>query len=79
MQLIDPSHPFYRPLWIRLLVVGSCTAWTAVEAYARQPFWAVITAAAAVYSAYMLLFTYKPAPEAPAAPPSSDSNGPEQP
>lgn len=74
MQLIDPSHPFYRPLWIRLLVVGSCAAWTGVEAYARQPFWAVITGAAALYSAYMLLFAYKPAPEAP----PSESDGPEQ-
>lgn len=62
MQLIDPNHPIYRPLWVRLLIVGICAAWTVVEIITGEPFWVVIVGAMAIYSAYVLLFTFKPSP-----------------
>lgn len=65
MQIIDPSHSFYRPLWVRLLIVASCLFWTGVEIYAGEMFWAVLIGAVAIYSAYVLLATYKPQPEKP--------------
>jgi hypothetical protein len=64
MQLIDPNHPFYRPLWVRLLVAGVCFAWAAAEAYNQQPTWAMIVGALGAYAAYKLLLTFNPqAPE----------------
>lgn len=63
MQLIDPNHPIYRPLWVRLLIVGICAAWTVVEIITTgEPFWVVIVGAMAIYSAYILLFTFNPSP-----------------
>ncbi|MDO9414934.1 hypothetical protein [Pararhizobium sp.] len=66
IKLIDPDHPFYRPLWVRLLIVGFCTAWTAMEFYQRQPFWGMIFLAVAAYTACVLLIFYKPPAEVPA-------------
>ena len=65
MQLIDPNHPIYKPLWVRLVIVGICFGWAIVEAFGPQPFWAVIAGALGIYSAYMLLLTFNPqAPKA---------------
>lgn len=58
MQLIDPKHKFYRPLWVRVAVVAVCASWFAVEAYVGASFWLVIVGALAVYSAYVLLYRY---------------------
>jgi hypothetical protein len=60
MQLIDPSHPAYRALWVRILIVAVCFGWTVVEVTKGDPFWAVLSAGAGVYAAYMLLWSYKP-------------------
>lgn len=65
MQLIDTNHPIYRPLWVRLLIVISCTVWSLMEFfYTKEAFWGTIVGGVAAYSAYMLLFTFKPAPPA---------------
>ncbi|MBB3966842.1 MULTISPECIES: hypothetical protein [Rhizobium] len=69
MQLIDPSHPAYRALWVRVLIVVVCLSWTGIEAIWGDPFWAVLAAGAGVYAAYMLLWRYKaPDPAAEKAP-----------
>jgi hypothetical protein len=60
MQLIDPSHPAYRALWVRLLIVAVCFGWAVVEITTGDPFWAVLSGGAGVYAAYMLLWAYKP-------------------
>lgn len=63
MFFIDTSHPMYRPLWVRLLIVGFCAGWTVVEFVNNQIFWATVVGGIAVYSAYVLLIAFKPAPE----------------
>ena len=65
MQLIDVNHPFYRPLWIRIAIVVFCFGWAVVELVGRQPFWAIISGALGVYSAYRLLFAFHPKPAEP--------------
>jgi hypothetical protein len=62
MQLIDPNHPFYRPLWIRIAIVAVCLGWAIIEASTREPFWAIIVGALGIYSAYKLLLTFSPEP-----------------
>lgn len=60
MQLIDPTHKIYQPLWARLLIVSICTVWFVVEATVGDSFWMMITGALAVYTAWVLLFRFKP-------------------
>lgn len=60
MMIIDTKHPFYRPLWVRLLIVGFCALWTGVEFYNHEPFWGTVVGGIAVYAAYALLITFKP-------------------
>ena len=49
-MLIDPDHPFFRPLWVRLLCVALPLAWAGVEARTGSPGWALMFAAAALYA-----------------------------
>ncbi|MBP2233798.1 hypothetical protein J2Z31_000288 [Sinorhizobium kostiense] len=60
IKFIDPDHPFYRPLWIRLLIVALCAAWTAVEFYGGQPLWGMIFLAVTAYAGAALLIFYRP-------------------
>ena len=61
MLFIDTSHPIYRPLWVRLLIVGFCAAWAVVEFVNHQIFWATVVGGVAAYSAYVLLIAFKSA------------------
>jgi len=76
MQLIDPNHPVYRPRWVRLLVVGVCLGWAAIEAVTGAPFWAVVVGALGLYAAWVLLLTFNPkAPEENVMPPGEEEHG----
>lgn len=63
MKFIDPDHPFYKPLWVRLLIVIFCSAWTAVEFYNGENTWGMIFLAVAAYTACVLIIFYKPKTE----------------
>jgi hypothetical protein len=53
------SNPFYRPLWIRLAIVGSLAAWTVVEAFvSKSPFWGIIVGALFAFCLWKFLLTY---------------------
>jgi hypothetical protein len=60
LKFIDPDHPFYRPLWVRLLIVGFTAGWTAVEFINGQEIWGYIFLALAAYTGAALLVFYKP-------------------
>ncbi|OBZ92483.1 hypothetical protein ADU59_25815 [Pararhizobium polonicum] len=60
MKFIDPDHPFYRPLWVRLLIVVLCTLWTAVEFWNGASTWGMIFLAVSAYTACVLLIFFKP-------------------
>ncbi|WP_331371879.1 hypothetical protein [Sinorhizobium chiapasense] len=64
LKFIDPDHPFYRPLWIRLLIVAACAAWTAVEFSNGQVTWGMIFLAVTAYAGCALLIFFKPKPSA---------------
>lgn len=61
MMIIDTSHPLYRRLWVRLLIVGFCAAWSVIEFVNREAFWGTVVGGVAVYAAYELLVKFKPA------------------
>lgn len=48
-MLLDPRHPFFRPLWVRILCVVLPLAWACLEAATGSAFWAVLFGAAGVY------------------------------
>lgn len=70
MKFIDPDHPFYRPLWVRLLLVGFCSAWTAFEFYNGSEGWGMIFLAVSAYAFAQLILFYKPS-DAPPKPPET--------
>ncbi|QCL94520.1 hypothetical protein [Agrobacterium tumefaciens] len=72
MLNIDTSHPLYRPLWVRLLIVGFCAAWAVIEFVNREFFWGTIVAGIGAYAAYELLLKFKPAGDAPKSGNSAD-------
>jgi hypothetical protein len=55
---IEQTHPFYRPLWRRWLIVVLTTVWAMFEWFARDPFWGLIAIALAGYAAWVLLYTF---------------------
>lgn len=66
MKLIDPSHAFYRPLWVRILIVASLIAWFGLELMIGASFWLVIVGALAVYCTWMLILRFpEPKPAEP--------------
>lgn len=67
MLNIDTSHPLYRPLWVRLLIVGFCAAWAVIEFVNREFFWGTIVGGIAAYAAYELLLKFIPVSEREAA------------
>ncbi|CUX35981.1 MULTISPECIES: hypothetical protein [Agrobacterium] len=78
MLNIDTSHPLYRPLWVRLLIVGFCAAWAVIEFVNREFFWGTIVGGIGAYAAYELLLKFKhasndAAPRDEAGEPASES------
>ena len=60
MKIVDESHPFYKPLWRRIALVGVLAAWTAFEVfYTQQPLWIVVAGGLLVYTAWIFLFSWK--------------------
>ena len=60
MQLIDTSHPFYRPRWRRIAIVAVCAAWFLFELLvSHDTLFMPLTAALSVYTAWVLLLRWK--------------------
>ena len=60
--MIDPNHPFYAPLWRRLLIVAVCFVWAGVEFYSGEPFWGIIVGGVGIYATYKLFLEKRSAP-----------------
>ncbi len=73
MQLIDPNHPTYRHLWVRILIVVVCFGWGIFEFIGGDPFWGVLALGAGGYSFYMLIWTFDPKPPEVATPAADDA------
>lgn len=74
MQLIDPNHPAYRHLWVRIVIVVVCVGWGIFEFIGGDPFWGVLALGAGVYSFYMLIWTFDPKPPEVAVPVADDAD-----
>jgi hypothetical protein len=67
MQIIDTSHPFYRPLWRRVFIVALCAVWALFEAVYGDKFFMMLLGALAAYSFAVLIVRYEPPVEKPKA------------
>lgn len=60
MKLLDVQHPFFRPVWRRVLVVALCLGWAAVELAAGAVFWAILFGAIGLYCAHQFFLAFDP-------------------
>ena len=60
-MLVDPQHPFFRRLWVRVLSVLLPLLWAGVEASTGAIFWAILFGAAGVYL-FVALFVIRKDP-----------------
>jgi hypothetical protein len=59
-KFLDTDHPFFRPLWVRVLIVAVCVLWAAFEFATGSPFWGVIFGALGAYAAWSFFVTFDP-------------------
>ena len=57
-QILDPTHPFFKPLWRRILCVVLPLAWAGVEYGNGATGWAMVFIVSGLYAGYELLFMY---------------------
>ena len=54
------QHPWFAPLYRRLIAVAVCVVWLALEFHAGEQFWSAIALAVTAYAVWALLIAYKP-------------------
>jgi hypothetical protein len=58
-RVADTNHPFYRPLWRRVALVGVTGAWACYENFVgNDPMWMVLTGGIFVYAAWVFLIKW---------------------
>jgi hypothetical protein len=58
--LIEPGHPFYRPLGRRIAIVAVCALWLGFEVFiSKSSMWMVIAGALLIYTSWTLLIAWK--------------------
>jgi hypothetical protein len=51
----DADHPWFRPLWTRILVTLVCAAWAALEWWSGPSMWAWIASGMTLYAVWLFL------------------------
>ena len=59
-KFLDLDHPFFRPLWIRVLVVVLAGGWAVLEFVTGSPLWGVLFGAIAAYAAWGFFVDFNP-------------------
>lgn len=54
-KFLDPAHPFFRPVWVRVVVVGLALGWGVVELIFGSPGWAMLFAAVGLYALWVFV------------------------
>jgi uncharacterized membrane protein len=60
MKLTDSGHPFYKPLWRRLLIVAIVALWAAYETLVSgESLWITLSTGMLVYAVWVFLIGWK--------------------
>ena len=60
MKLLDTNHPFFKPLWLRIVVVAIAAGWAVFEFRSGSTVWGLIFAAFAAVSAHGFFINFNP-------------------
>lgn len=63
MRLIDVQHPFFIPMYRRVLVVVFCLGWSVMEFSNGAPFWGILFGAIGLYCGWVFFFDFHPPEE----------------
>jgi hypothetical protein len=59
MKIIDRDHPFYKPLWRRVVLVGVLAGWVAFEIFVtKEPMWITVSLGLLAISVWLFLLTW---------------------
>lgn len=61
--MFDLNHSFFRPLWLRVLIVAIAFGWSLVELNTDSPGWAIMFGAVSIYAAWSFFINFKPLEE----------------
>lgn len=56
----DLNDPFYKPLWLRAVIVAAATGWGIFEFVMGQPFWGTLFCALGAYAFYGFFIAFDP-------------------
>ena len=59
-RLFDLDHPFFIPLWRRVMIVVACLGWALFEFLAASPFWGMLFGAIGLYAGWHFFFNFNP-------------------
>ena len=62
MKLIDLQHPWFIPVWRRVVVTGICLFWAVVEIWMGDPFWMILFGALTAYCWHQFFIAFNPRP-----------------
>ena len=58
-KFLDPDHPWFRPLWARVLIVALAAGWAVFEFVTGSPVWGLVFLALAAYAAWHFFIVFK--------------------
>jgi hypothetical protein len=59
-SFLNVRHPWFRPLWARLVVAGLVLGWTAFEFLRGAPFWGLLFGAAGAWLVHQWFIVFDP-------------------
>lgn len=59
-KLLELRHPFFAPLWRRVLTTALCTGWAVIEFTSGGPFFGVLFTALALWTGYHFFLSFNP-------------------
>ena len=60
MFRFDFNDPFFKPLWLRVVLVGSTFVWAGIELVTGSILWTMLFAALGAYAFYGLFVAFAP-------------------
>jgi multisubunit Na+/H+ antiporter MnhC subunit len=59
MKFADTGHPFYKPLWRRLVIIAVVALWAAYEVLvSRESLWIAISLGMLAYAVWVFLISW---------------------